>query len=1180
MHRTLAAGLMGLLFAGSLFAGGVHAAAPAVAPPVGEVAAAPVGAPLGYYRQPAIHKDTVVFVAEGDLWKVKTTGGGGVATRITSHPAGELQPAISPDGQWLAFIAGYEGPQEVYVMPMSGGLPRRLTWDDAGCGVLGWTADGRVIARTDKLSTLPSQQTTLIEPKTGERTMLPLAQCADAVFEPEGGKAEEAATVFVRIPFNGSWTKRYQGGTIEQLWRFKKGEGEAKNLTGDFDGTSKRPMWFKGRVYFLSDRDGHMNIWSMTPDGKDFKQQTKYVGYDIMGASLDSSGGGKVAYQLQADVHVFDIATGETRPLAITLDSDLDQMRERWVEKPVDWITGANISLDGEKVAITARGRVFVVPHRQGRIVDAFRDDGIRYRDARFIKDSDTLVTLSDKSGEVEVWQMPANGVGASEQVTKGSTVLKWGAYPSPDGKWIAHHNKDHELWVYNTQTKVDTKIDSSTIDDFSDLAWSADSGWLAYVAGAANAYTQLKVWHANAEAGAAGAVPVVVSSDRYWSYAPAWSEDGKWLFFLSDRTFRTLVGGPWGPNQPDPYLDETTKVYALALKRDQRWPWLPKDEVQAAKEKAEKEKEKEKEKDKPKEPEAAAEKKDDKKDEPAKTDDKGEKPAASDDKKDEKKDGKKDAKPKKVEIELEGLAERLYEVPLKAGNYGNLSANDKGLFLTSRPSGFDAKTDLVVYEIKNEGPELKTVMADINTYQMSADTKKLLIRKKDTFYIVDAAAASAPSGADLEKKAVNLAGWSLNLVPRQQWKQMYIEAWRLMRDYFYDKDMHGVDWRAMLDKYLPLVDRVASRAELSDVLAQMVGELSALHHFVRGGDLRTGRDEISFGNLGGVLVRDEANGGWRITRIYQCEPDDPQRVSPLAKPEVACKVGDVIEAIDGVATLSVPDYQQLLRAKAGRQVLLRIKPAKADGGGFDAGRDAIVVPISGGAESDLRYTDWEHSRRLMVEKLSGGRIGYLHLRAMGGGDWAHFVKGFYPVFNREGIILDVRHNRGGNIDSWVLSKLLRKQWAAWTGRVANPPSWNMQYAFRGHMVGLCNERTSSDGETFCEGMRRLNLGKVIGTRTWGGGIWLTSSNVLVDRGLASASEFAVFGPEGDWMVEGRGFTPDIVVDNGPHETFNGEDAQLKAAVDHLMRLMAEKPVPPLAPPSRPKKNSPDHAGK
>ncbi len=1138
----------------------VAEAAPAPTPPTGEVAPAPVGAPLGYYRQPALHKDTLVLCAEGDLWKAPAAGG--VATRLTSHLSGELQPAISPDGRWVAFIASYEGPQEVYVMPMSGGLPRRLTWDDAACGVLGWSPDGRVIARTDKFSTLPSQQTTLIDPATGTRTLLPLAQCADAAFDPAatgGGASETAAMVFVRIPFNGSFTKRYTGGTIEQLWRFRKGAGEAVNLTGDYAGTSKRPMWFKGRVYFLSDRDGHMNIWSMAPDGKDPTQHTRHTGFDIMGASLDASGAGRIVYQLQADVHVFDIAAGQSRQLAITLDTDLDQMRERWVEKPVEWITSANLSPDGEKVAITARGRVFVVPHRQGRIVDVLRDDGVRYRDARFSKDSETLLALSDKSGEVEVWRLPASGIGDSAQLTQGSTVLKWGAFPSPDGTLIAHHNKNHELWVYNAQTKVDTKIDSSTIDDFADLTWSSDGRWLAYVASAANAYTQIKLWCADAPAEGAAA-PVVVTTDRYNSASPAWSADGQWLFFLSDRTFRTVVGGPWGPNQPDPYLDETTKVYALALKPGLRWPYLPKDEVQAAKEKAEKDKEK---KDKPAEG-GESPKPDEKKDE-AKKDD-------------AKKDGdKKDAKPKKVEIELNGIAERLYEVPLKAGNYGQLTVNDKGLFLTSRPSGFDAKTDLVAYEIKSESPELKTVLADINTYQMSQDGKKLLIRKKDVFSIVEAAAA--PAG-DLDKKAVNLGGWSLNLVPRRQWRQMFIDSWRLMRDYFWDTGMHGVDWRAMLDKYLPLVDRVTTRAELSDVIAQMVGELSALHHFVRGGDIRTGREEIAIGNLGGVLERDEAAGGYRITRIYQCEADDPQRVAPLARPEVACKVGDVVTAIDGVPTLSAQSHHELLRAKVGRQVLLTIKPGKADGTGFGEPREAIVVPISAASENDLRYTDWEHSRRLLVDKLSGGRIGYLHLRAMGGGDWTHFVKGYYPVFNREGLILDVRHNRGGNIDSWVLSKLLRKQWAAWTGRVANPPSWNMQHAFRGHMVGLCNERTSSDGETFCEGMRRLNLGKVIGTRTWGGGIWLTSSNVLVDRGLASASEFGVFGPQGEWMVEGHGFDPDIVVDNGPSATFEGDDAQLKAAVEHLLKLMDEKPVKPLVPPTRPNKSSPDNAAK
>jgi tricorn protease len=1145
-------------------------------PAVAKVDPAPASPVRGYYRQPALGDGVIVFVAEGDLWKVGA--GGGAATRLTSHPGAEGTPAISPDGTMVAFTAQYEGPQEVYVMPLAGGLPKRLTWDAASTAVAGWTPDGRIIARSDRFSTLPSQQLMLISASTGEKTMVPLAQANEGAFDPAAKAGEDAALIFVRIPFNGSFTKRYKGGTIEQLWRFKKSEGEAVNLTGDYPGTSYRPQWSgaTNRVYFLTDRDDHMNIWSMTPQGKDLRQHTKHVGLDIRGFSLR---GTKGVYQLGPDLWSIDLATDQAAKLDITLDTDLDQLREKWIERPAEYITSAHLSPDGEKVVITARGRVFVAPAKQGRLVDASRDDAVRYRDARFIKDGDQLVVLSDATGEVEVVQMPSNGLAGPTALTTGSTVLKWAAIPSPDGRFIAHHNKNLELWIYDTEAKKDTRVDVSMIDDFADLAWSPDSKFLAYVAQADNAFPTIRVWDS-----AANAVHTV-TTDRYASFSPAWSADGAWLFFLSDRTFRTVVGSPWGQNQPDPFLDETTKVYALALKAEPlpRWPFLPKDELQAAK------------KDEKKDEKVDDKKDDKKKDEPAKPAQGEAKPDAPADAKagsnaKDGKDGKdakdaKDAKrPKPVEITFAGLAERIYEVPMKAGNYGNLSATEKALFFTSRPSGFDEKTELLALEIKNENIETKTVTGDIAGYELSQDGKKMLVRKRDTFYVIDAAPAPA---SDLEKKAVPLTGWSLSLVPRQQFRQMFVESWRLMRDYFYDPAMHGVDWRAALEKYLPMVDRVTTRAELSDLMAQMVGELSTLHHFVRGGDTRTGPDQVAMASLGGVLVRDQAAGGYRVTRIYQCESDDPERVAPLAKPQVNAKVGDVITAIDGVPTLSVPDYAVLLRHKAGKQVLVSIKPAKqakggegAAGGEFDAERRAIVYPISTASEADLRYDDWEYTRRKLVDEWSGGKIGYVHLRAMGGSDYTNWVKMFYPNFNKQGLIMDVRHNRGGNIDSWILSKLLRRAWAFWTPRVGNPPSWNMQYAFRGPMVALCNERTSSDGETFSEGFRRLGLGKVIGTRTWGGGIWLSSSNVLVDKGLASASEFAVYGLDGQWMIEGTGVTPDIIVDNPPHATFNGEDAQLKAAVEHLLKEIAAKPVKPNIPPARPNKSTPDNAAK
>ncbi len=607
------------------------------------------------------------------------------------------------------------------------------------------------------------------------------------------------------------------------------------------------------------------------------------------------------------------------------------------------------------------------------------------------------------------------------------------------------------------------------------------------------------------------------MTSDRYDSGSPAWSPDGKWLYFLSDRNFESLVFGPWGPRQPEPYWDRQTKIYHVALKKGERSPFQPDDELQART-------------DKP----AAA---------PA------DKPAGD------------KAAPPAVVVDADGLEARLLEVPVPAGNYGDLAMDAKRLYFISRPTGRDGKAALKTLALDNKKPEPETFVEEPQGYELSADGKKVLFRKGREYYVVDAG-AKAPS--DLSKAAVPLRDWTFSLDPRLEWRQLFTEAWRLERDYFYDRGMHGVDWKAMRAKYQPLVDRVTDRAELSDVLAQMVAELSALHIFVRGGDLRDTADDAWPASLGAATSRDEKAGGYRVTHVIATDPDRPERRVPVAQPGVDVREGDVIERVNGVAALSAPDLAALLRGQAGKQVLLRVKPAS----GAEA-RDVVVVPMTAQAEDDLRYDEWEYTRRLAVEKTGQGRIGYVHLRAMGAGNMAEWMREFYPVFNRSGLIVDVRHNSGGNIDSWILGRLLRKAWFYWQPRVGQP-YWNMQYAFRGHMVVLVNERTASDGEAFAEGFRRLGMGKGMGTRTWGGEIWLSSSNVLVDRGIATAAETGVYGPEGQWLIEGHGVDPDTVIDNRPHETFTGKDPQLDAAVKHLQDLIRTKPVPVPPPPPYP----------
>jgi tricorn protease len=1082
----------------------------AVAAPVAAQQATPS---LGYYRFPAISGNTLVFTAEGDLWRVPITGG--VAQRLTSNAGEESHATISPDGQTLAFSASYEGPTEVYTMPLGGGPPARRTFEGGNAIVTGWTPDGKVVYATRHFSTLPNTQLAAVDPRTNTATLLPLAQASDGSFD-------NNTLYFTRFAWQGSNTKRYRGGTAQNIWRFSANAEHAQPLTADYEGTSRSPMVWKGRVYFASDRDGTMNLWSMDANGKDLKQLTHHAAFDVQSPSL---GEGKIAYQLGADLRLYDIATGNDTQIPITLVSDFEQTREKWIRNPVEWISDVHLSPNGDRVVLTARGQLFVAPVQQGRLVEAVRDKKIRVRDGRFMPDGKSLLTLTDQSGEVEFWRVPANGIGTATQLTNDAKVLRWDGIPSADGRYIAHTDKDQQLWLYDTQTKQNTRLAVNNEGGFGDVSWSPDGKWLAYAAPAVNLFDQIYLYSVESKKATA------VTSDRYDSESPTWSPDGKWLYFLSDRNLQSLVGSPWGARAPEPFFDKQTMVYALALSPNERNPFQPDDELGTGKPVA------------------------------VRTDSTAKAPAPDSIKPPSARQGVPPSP--RLTVILDGIERRIIEVPVPAGNYYLLTTDGKRLYFLARDAGFSARPQLVSFPIENKDPKPDTFMADVRGYELSLDGKKILVRRGNDLYVVDAG-AKAP--ADLSKAQVNLKDWVLHFDPRDEWRQEFADAWRLERDYFYDKGMNGVDWPAMRQHYAPLVERVTDRAELSDILSQMVGELSALHIFVYGGDIRRGADAVAPASLGARLTRDDRAGGYRVDHVYETDPDSPRDLSPLARFGVNVAEGDVIEAVNGVPTLSVADIGALLRDQADHQVLLKVK-ARAG-----ADREVVVTPISQGRENGLRYSEWEYTRRLAVEKKGDSKIGYVHLRAMGNGDIAQWARDFYPAFNRDGLIVDVRHNNGGNIDSWLLERLMRKAWFYFQSRTGNT-TWNMQYAFRGHVVVLTDENTASDGEAFSEGFRRLGLGKVIGTRTWGGEIWLSSSNILVDRGIATAAETGVYGPERQWLIEGHGVDPDIVVDNEPHATFNGQDAQLDAAIAYLQGEIKAHPIPVPPPPPYPNKS-------
>ncbi len=1124
---------------------------------------------LGYYRFPTLRGNTIVFTAEGDLWTVPASGG--EARRLTTHLAEETHPAISPDGRTLAFTAGYDGPAEVYTMPIEGGVPTRHTWDGLpgtrGDLVLGWTTDGRILYSTTRYSTLPETQLATLDPSTGRRSLVPLAQASDGAWEDATG-----ALYFTRFAKQSSNTRDYRGGTAQGIWVYGggggvkaargegegtgkgtgKGEGpawdgmEAVGLTGDYPGTSKTPMPWGGRIYFASDRDGVMNLWSMDREGKDLKQLTHHEDFEVQWPAMDD---GRIVYQDGADLWLLDVRSGQDRKLDIRLPSDFDQLRARRVEKPMEWLTSAHLSPHGNRVVLTARGQVFVTPAKagQGRLVEATRGQDVRYRDARFLPDGGSLLTLSDESGEVELWRLPADGVGGREQLTTDGTILRWEAVPSPDGRWIAHTDKDQRLWVLDAAAKTSRKVAESAYDDFRDLAWSPDSRWLAYVEAGANQLRRVVLYDTKTQA------TTPVTTDRYSSFSPVWSPDGKWLWLLSDRTFDSAVGSPWGAYQPEPFFDERTKVYALALEPDETFPMAPRTELMARPAAADANPARSAESESGGSGRAAAKR----------AEGRGGSAAA--------------ASPKAVAIRLAGLAGRLYEAPIPAGDYRDLSVDGAGKHLLALGGKAGARTaDLVAWEISPEKPKPKTLAEGVRGYELSADGRKVLVRKGDALYVV------ASDGKEkLEDGKVDLSGWSFRLDPREELRQMYGEAWRLERDYYWDPAMRGLDWKAIRAKYRPLAERATDREELSDVFMQMIAELRTLHMFVYGGDVREG-EQVLPASLGARLERDSAAGGYRVAHIYRADPDQPEDLAPLARAGVGVREGDVITAVNGVATLSVPDIGGLLEDQAGKQVLLEVRRGTGRGtgtgelpkakakakakAGTASGFRVVVEPITPREEADLRYSEWEYTRRLAVDSLGGGKLGYVHLRAMGSSDIAAWYRQFYPVFDREGLVIDARSNRGGNIESWILEKLMRKAWMYWQGRVG-APYWNMQDAFRGPVVVLVNENTASDGELFAAGFQRLGLGKVIGTRTWGGEIWLSSSNVLVDRGIATAAENGVYGPDGVWLIEGHGVDPDMVVDDPPAATFQGRDAQLDAAVKYLEQQIREHPpVVPKAP--------------
>lgn len=1088
-------------------------AALATLQPVSAQAPAP-----GYYRQPAVQGDLIVFLSQGDLWRVN---GSGTAVRLTAHAGVESSPVLLPDGQTLAFVGQMESAGDVYTMPLTGGAPQRRTWlGNAQVRVWGADREGHLLLTAPATDGRPV--TTAYRLQGADLQPLPVGDANDLGLSLDG-----RTLYFTRHGLRGDNAKGYRGGALAQIWALDlQGSAEARPLLGaDFPrSNAKRPMAYRDRdgqerIAFLGDRDGIFNVWSVRPDGSDAKAHTAWKDFDVRSASIT---GPQMVVARGADLHrVSLLADGPQQPAAlpiVLLSDHAAAHTPRWIKRPQDFLTEVALSPNGERALLGVRGRLATQGTQGLRRAELQQPEGTRCRDAAFSADGKQVFALCDFSGEVELWQLDALGAPTRQALTQSGQVVRTGLLPSPDGRYVAHTDLAGALHLTDLKASGGPKtreLDRAARGGIGNLAWHPEGQALVYSkTGSVGFRGQLWLHPLQGQ-------PVPLTSTRYDSGDAAFSPDGQWLYFASRRHFATQAGSSvWADRNMGPAFEPGDKVYALALQPGLRLPTSAKDELP------------------PSAPKAEAKPTDAKTD--TKADIKADPKAA---------EPKKDAKPGLPKIVLEGLAERLFELPVPPGRISDLAADGKRLWWREAEGGAAGALKTLALE---PGATPDTHSERVRRFALTPSGKHLLVQR-------DAAPGAAPDiaileaspkpPADLSKATVRWSDWQVSLTPRQEWQQLFDDAWRLSRDHFYDPKLHGVNWKASRERHAALLPRVGDRAELADLLGQMASDLNLLHSQVAVGDLPPQAEEPpALAGLGAKLAAHEQ--GARIERLYRGDPELITDRGPLLAPGLDVREGDVITAINGRA-MRWPQGATLLQGEAGKQVRLELLRGQER-------RSLIVTPVDPRREGALRYNDWRHGRAKAVSQASNGRVGYLHLRAMGAEDVADFAKDFYAQLDKEALVIDVRFNNGGNIDSWILEKLLRRAWAWWQPRhpAGGDTYPNMQNSFSGPLAVLVNENTYSDGETFAEGFKRLKLGPVIGKATSGAGVWLSDRNRLMDNGIMRAAETAQIDATGQILVEGVGVQPDLEVDNPPRDTAQGGDAQLQAAVAALMKQL------------------------
>jgi len=1054
-------------------------------------------------RYPDVSVTHICFVYAGDIWVVAKEGG--IAHRLSSPPGEESFPRFSPDGSKIAFSGNYDGNSDIYFIPAMGGDLQRLTHHGMPDRIIDWYPDGEAILYASSMASGRQRYSQFysIAKEGGLPEKLPVPYGEFGSLSPDG-------KILAYMPISRDFRtwKRYRGGMAPDIWLFDLDQKKAKNITNN-PANDAQPMWHGNTLYFLSDRGPNQrhNIWAINVESEDVRQITHFKDFDIHFPAIGPS---EIVFEAGGKLYLLDLENENQTQVDINLVTDQITLKPH-KENVSRLVQNAEISPKGKRALFEARGEVFSVPAEHGVIRNLTASPGVAERFPAWSPDGKHIAYWSDRSGEYELTICNAKDGSQEQKLTSYGPGYRYQIYWSPDSHKIAFVDKSMSIHIYDTETQKTVKVDQGlwmyegSLRNFKP-GWSPDSRWLAYSRGEANRINNIYLYDTKEYK------RYQVTSNFYNDSQPVFDPGGKYLYFFSNRTFSPIYG-----DMDNSFLyANTTNIVAVSLKPDIPSLLAPRnDEEEQKKEEAEeKEKSQKEEADKEKKPEKE--------------------------------------EVKAVDITIQDFEKRLVVLPPKPGNYNNLQAAEGKILYQRFPrtgSGEEANP-LVYYDTKER--EEKTILGDVDGYRLSSDGKKALVWKRQNASIVDVA-----PNQKMEKQ-LRTAELEMMVDPRAEWHQIFTDAWRLCRDFFYDPGMHGVDWEAMRKQYGTLLKDAVTRWDVNFVLGELIAELNASHTYRGGGDTES-ETRIGVGYLG--IDWEIDSGAYRIAKIIEGAPWNSEIRSPLAAPGVEVNEGDYILAVNGTPLDISKGPWAAFQGLAGKSVELTVnnKPATEDS------RKVIVETL--GSETRLRNLAWIEQNRKFVEEHSGGRIGYIYVPDTSLNGQNELVRQFVGQFHKEGLIVDERFNSGGQIPDRFIELLKRPALAFWAVRDGKDWQWPPVAHF-GPKAMLINGWSGSGGDAFPDYFRKAGLGPLIGTRTWGGLIGMSGIPQLIDGGVATVPTFRMYDPDGKWFKEGHGVDPDIEVKEDPALLAEGTDPQLKRAVEEVLKMLGEEPfVKPPRPP-------------